>query len=369
MGNAAAGGTRVGNTLGTIVEIASPNQPSLTWAAGQQLAVSGTGSVLNLAAAAVNGTSAGQTDQQLVLNFVGGTSTTWTQSFSDWLTPSGYAGESVVSTQSYRNTASGGQDTVANYVYGYSYQLPAGKTLESITLPDNENLRILNWTLSDPVQVGADYTGYGLVVGNNNVPNSGRDAQYGFDGNSNFYNVNSNGNALGVTISGPDSSYDYQQIAWSGATFDLGPAPNNAHTAKQTSGNNNVVQAKGQTIAMPNGDYSALLMIGAGANGTQSNQAITLTFSDGTATWTQTFTDWRNNNGSNNNPPPSPQQLAATGEVLVAQTNVVNNLGNNQMKENAFVYGYSYDLPAGKTLVSITLPNNQNVGILGIALV
>jgi hypothetical protein len=121
---------------------------------------------------------------------------------------------------------------------------------------------------------------------------------------------------------------------------------------------------------MPNGDYSALLMIGAGANGTQSNQAITLTFSDGsTATWTQTFTDWRNNNGSNNNPPPTPQQLAATGEALVAQTNVVNSLGNNQMKENAFVYGYSYDLPAGKTLVSITLPNNQNVGILGIALV
>ena len=123
-------------------------------------------------------------------------------------------------------------------------------------------------------------------------------------------------------------------------------------------------------IATPSGDYSALLMIGAGANGTQANQAITLTFSDGsTATWTQTFTDWRNNNGSNNNPPPTPQQLAATGEALVAQTNVVNSLGNNQMKENAFVYGYSYDLPAGKTLVSITLPNNQNVGILGIALV
>ena len=370
MGNAAAGGTRVGNTLGTIFGIGSPNQPSLTWAAGQEIAVSGTGSMLNLAAAAVNGTSAGQ---HLVLNFSDGSSATWTQSFSDWLTPSGYAGEAVISTQSYRNTASGGQDTVANYVYGYSYQLPAlpaGVTLESITLPNNPNLRILDWTLSDTVQVGANYTGYGLVVGNNNVPNSGKNAQYGFDGNSNFYNVNSNGNALGVTISGPDSNYDYQQITWSGATFNLGPAPNNAGTAKQTSGNNNIVQAKGQTISMPNGDYSALLMIGAGANGTQSNQAITLTFSDGSiATWTQTFTDWRNNNGSNNNPPPSPQQLVATGEALVAQTNVVNNLGNNQMKENAFVYGYSYQIPAGKTLVSITLPNNQNVGILGIALV
>jgi len=33
------------------------------------------------------------------------------------------------------------------------------------------------------------------------------------------------------------------------------------------------------------------------------------------------------------------------------------------------VYGYSYTILSGKTLTSITLPNNSNVGILGKAMV
>jgi hypothetical protein len=33
------------------------------------------------------------------------------------------------------------------------------------------------------------------------------------------------------------------------------------------------------------------------------------------------------------------------------------------------VFGYAYQIPAGKTLVSVKLPNNQNVGILGISIV
>ena len=33
------------------------------------------------------------------------------------------------------------------------------------------------------------------------------------------------------------------------------------------------------------------------------------------------------------------------------------------------VYGYAYQIPAGKTLVSVTLPNNSNnLGILGMAM-
>jgi hypothetical protein len=53
----------------------------------------------------------------------------------------------------------------------------------------------------------------------------------------------------------------------------------------------------------------------------------------------------------------------------VATTSWVNQLGNNQPKYNRFVYGYSFDIPAGKTLESITLPNNSDVGILGMALI
>jgi hypothetical protein len=33
------------------------------------------------------------------------------------------------------------------------------------------------------------------------------------------------------------------------------------------------------------------------------------------------------------------------------------------------VFDYAYQIPAGKTLVSVKLANNQNVGILGISIV
>jgi hypothetical protein len=111
-------------------------------------------------------------------------------------------------------------------------------------------------------------------------------------------------------------------------------------------------------------------MIGAAANGNQSDLLIYLNFTDGTSLLqTQTFTDWANGNGDKNNSPPSGSALASTNEALVATTTLVNQLGNNQSKYNRFVYGYSFDIPAGKTLESITLPTNRNVGILGMALV
>jgi len=133
------------------------------------------------------------------------------------------------------------------------------------------------------------------------------------------------------------------------------------------------VQANGRTIDLQSGDFSKLLMIGAGANGNQIDPEFTLKFTDGsTATWTQSLSDWRNNKSADN-PPPSGTELASTGEALVAATNVINHFGNQagsaSKPARAYVYGYSYDIPAGKTLESITLPNTSNVGILGMALV
>jgi len=78
-------------------------------------------------------------------------------------------------------------------------------------------------------------------------------------------------------------------------------------------------------------------------------------------------------NAPTNNPPPSGTELASTGEAVVAATNVINQVGNQAGSASnparAYVYGYSYDIPAGKTLESITLPNTSNVGILGMAFV
>ena len=366
LSDSATGGTLTGSTFaqgGIPVDIGSPNQPNFTWAAGQPFEVTGSGNALKLAGAAVNG---GQTDQQFTLTFTDGSTATWTQSLSDWCDSSGYSNESIISTQPYLNTASGGTEATTNYVYSYSYTLPEGKTLESVTLPNNPALRFLGASLATTaaIDLSGDWNAYGLVVGNNNVPNG-----QGFDGNGNYYNANYQGSSLGVEVSS-NSNFDYMQITWNAGTFDLGPAPNHVGQSKETTGNNNFVQARGQTIDLVSGDFSTLLMIGAAANGNQTDQSITLTFTDGsTTTWTQSFTDWANSNSNKHNSPPSTSTLEATNEALVATTTWVNYVGNNQSNHNRFVYGYSFDIPAGKTLESITLPNNSNVGILGMALV
>jgi len=101
LGDTASGGTRVGNVLlwnGVSFELGSPNQPDVLAANGQTVPFSGTGNVLTLAAAAING---GQENQQILLTFTDSSTATWTQSFSDWCDPQHYAGESTISTQSY----------------------------------------------------------------------------------------------------------------------------------------------------------------------------------------------------------------------------------------------------------------------------
>jgi hypothetical protein len=156
----------------------TPNQPDFTWAAGQTIEAAGSGTVLTLAAAAVNGS---QASQQLTLNFTDGSSTTWTQSFSDWCWPEYYDNESILSTQSYRNTASGGTNDTPNYIYSYGYTLPEGKTLESITLPNNANVRILGAVLSEPTAVDLSWNAYGIVVGNNQANENAFVYGYSFD--------------------------------------------------------------------------------------------------------------------------------------------------------------------------------------------
>jgi streptogramin lyase len=388
MADAAAGGTRVGTDLswaGVTFDLGAPNAPSFVRAVGQDLTAEELGienaavqNVLNILAASANGSSA----VTFQVNFTDGTSVNWDQTVSDWCTPSTEQNQFIASTQSYRNTAAGVKDATENYLYAYSLKIPEGKVFESISLPNNPQLGIFDVQMTSSLPVftsmlvapNVGYTGYGLVVGNNNTNNGD-----GFDGNGNYYNVGSNGNSIGELIwGGSPSNYNVNGLSWGGAFFELGPAPNNAPSARNPA-YNNVMQAQGQLIILPFpgdniGQQSALLVIGAAANGNQTNQdfRVLLTDAQGTqssANWTLSFTDWRNNNGSNNNPPPTQQQLAATGEVLVAQTNVVNKLGNNQMKENAFVYGYTYEVPAGKTVIAIEFPTNENVGILAISTV
>jgi hypothetical protein len=326
----ALGGAPTLGWNGVTFDLGSPNLPNFTRAAGQKIDVAqGDFNTLNLAGAAVNGS---QANQQITLTYTDGSTVVWAQSFSDWCSPQNYGHEAIVSTQAYRDTSSGGTNQTTNHVYGYSYTIPSGKTLASITLPTNPNVRLLDIQMSNSTSVNLSnaYTSWGIANGNTQVAN-----HQGFDGGGYYYY---SGNLQSL-------------IAWSGATFYLGPVPNSKN------GQNNFVQGKGQTIDLPQGDFGWLYLAGAAANGNQTTQAMTLTFSDGsTDTWTQSFSDWC-----------GPQNYAGES-IIQMQPNWVNQVGNVHSQTN-YVYGYAYQIPAGKTLVSVKLPNNQNVGILGISMV
>ncbi len=89
---------------------------------------------------AVNGN---QTNQTFLVNYTDGSTQAFTQSLSDSASSQNYTGESVAVTMSYRDTSSGGTGTGTYNLYGYSFNLDAGKTVKSITLPYNPDVEIL----------------------------------------------------------------------------------------------------------------------------------------------------------------------------------------------------------------------------------
>ena len=354
-----------------------PNQPNLVYSQGQTIKLSQTQinfqidttnkgldqavNVLNLAGAAVNGGKAGQT---IRLNYTDGTSEIWTQSFSDWCTPNYNPNEGIVSVQSYRNTATGGKDQTTNYIYGYSRPIAQGKTLASVTLPANPDVMLLGLEMSTSIAVSlgqnvsnSPLNTFGITTPPWQVAN-----HQGFDGNGNYfdaYDLNDTTPPGGDVISRGNAPPKEIVMSWAGSAFQVGQIPTSNSQVGGRQGPLNVAQAKGQTIYMPSGTYTNLQLIGAGFNGTQSNQNITVNFTDGTtATWTQTFSDWAS----------APIPAPASGEAVMNGGTQINQLGN-PVNRPANVYGYSYAIPSGKTVQSLTLPKAGSFGILGISLV
>jgi hypothetical protein len=96
-----------------------------------------------------SGMGGGQTNQTIKVNYTDGTSSTFTQSFSDWgIQSANYPGESTVLTMSYRDTNTGGRDTRSIFVYGYSFALNSAKTVSSLVLPANRLVGIIAAGLS-----------------------------------------------------------------------------------------------------------------------------------------------------------------------------------------------------------------------------
>ena len=86
------------------------------------------------------GVQGGQTSQSFVVTYTDATTATFSQSLSDWFTPSSYAGESKAVIMSHRNSSDGTADNRTFYLYGYAFPLNTAKTVQSVRLPGNGNV-------------------------------------------------------------------------------------------------------------------------------------------------------------------------------------------------------------------------------------
>jgi len=119
---------------------------------------------------------------------------------------------------------------------------------------------------------------------------------------------------------------------------------------------NNAVYGDGTAISLPTGHFNSLYFLGTGVYGSQTAQTVSVRYTDGSvSTFTQSFSDWF-----------SPQHFPREAEgVQMAYRNANDGTeGNGPLN----LYEYSFPINPGKTVESLTLPNNRHVLALAVTL-
>ncbi len=146
-------------------------------------------------------------------------------------------------------------------------------------------------------------------------------------------------------IDGLGNSYSAKLLTGSrvldGVLFDFGPA-----------NELDAVASNSQTIPLPPGQFSHLVLLAAGVNGNQIGQMLTVHYTDGSSTQiVQSFSDWY-----------TPQNYTREYEAVGMP---YRNQGNGTKDKRTFsLYAYVFSLNPSKVVQSITLPNDPNVMIL-----
>jgi hypothetical protein len=305
-----------------------PNLSDAISCAGQTVSLpAGQFTTLQMLATGINGN---QNNQTFVVTYSDNSTATFSQSFSDWLTPQNYAGESIVANLPYRDSSNATKDNRTFYLYDYAFTLNQTKTVRSIRLPINGNVVVLAITLVNApasASLATFYNRAGMYTDGTTFTNP---PTGGIDGG---------GAAYSATLLGGSQT-------WNGVQFNLGP-PNAT----------NVISCASQTIPLPPGNYSTLRMLATGVQGNQISQSLGVTSADGTtATFTQSFSDWF-----------SPQNFPGESKAVI----LGHRNSNNGTKDNRtfYLYGYSFTLNSSKVLQSVRLPTDANLIVTSISLV
>ena len=101
--------------------------------------------VLGVLATGVQGD---QFNETVTVTYTDGSAAVFTQSFSDWFTPSDFPKEESAVVMSHRNIFNGTLDNRIFTLYNYTFQLDPTKTVQSVTLPNDRDVVALAMTLT-----------------------------------------------------------------------------------------------------------------------------------------------------------------------------------------------------------------------------
>ena len=279
---------------------------------------------LLLLAAGVEGA---QTSQSFTVTYADGTTTPLVQSLSDWVDVTAYSNQFTAVTMPYRLASSGSADSSGTQLFGYLFPINNTKTVQSLTLPNNANVEVLAVTLANtpvPVSLQSNDNRAGIYTDGTTFPSGA--------------GLDNDGNAYSATLLGPAET-------WHNSFFEFG-------LANQT----NVVGAAGQTIPLPQGQYSSLLMLATSVNGSQTGQSFIVHYTNGaTSSIIQNMSDWASSQGYG-------------GESIVTAMGYRNSSGGDRAGPAVNLYGYSLLLNSSNVVKSLTLPNNASVQVLAITL-
>jgi hypothetical protein len=132
---------------------------------------------------------------------------------------------------------------------------------------------------------------------------------------------------------------------FNGTLFDFGPA-----------NEPDAIGCSGQSVALPLGKFSDLILLATGVEGSQAGETVTVNYTDGTnSTFTQSFSDWF-----------TPQNFPGESEGVAM---AYRNFDNGTKDKRTFnLYAYRFVLKPGRVVQSITLPNDPDVVVLAATL-
>jgi hypothetical protein len=90
---------------------------------------------------------ANQKSVTFTVTYTDGSTTKFSQSISDWITPQHYAGESIALASPYCDTGAGGRTSKTYNLYQYTFGLNSSKTVKSLTMPSNSDVVLVAVTL------------------------------------------------------------------------------------------------------------------------------------------------------------------------------------------------------------------------------